>query len=41
VFAARFPSVVVSFVPTYGLVALFVVALLRLGDQEENDLVEV
>lgn len=41
VFATRFPSVVVSFVPTYGLVALFVVALLRLGDQEEDELVGV
>ncbi len=41
VFATQFPSVVVSFVPTYGLVALFVVALLRLGDQEENELVGV
>ena len=32
VFGAELPSVIVSFVPTYGLVALFVVALKRLGD---------
>jgi hypothetical protein len=35
VFAAELPSILVSFVPTYGLVALFVVALRRLGDREE------
>ena len=41
VFAAEFPSIVVSFVPTYGLVALFVVALKRLGAETKTDLVEV
>ncbi len=41
VFAAELPSVIVSFVPTYGLVALFVVALKRLGNQEDAKLVGV
>jgi hypothetical protein len=41
VLGAKLPSVVVSFVPTYGLVALFVVALRRLGDQVEAESLEV
>jgi hypothetical protein len=41
VFDAELPSVIVSFVPTYGLVALFVVALKRLGNQEDAKLVGV
>jgi alpha-1,2-mannosyltransferase len=32
VFAAKLPSILVSFAPTYGLVALFVAAIKRLGD---------
>ena len=32
VFAGELPSLLVSFVPTYGLVALFVVAIRRMGD---------
>ena len=31
------PSVLLSFVPTYGLVALFVVAIRRLGDRSEAE----
>jgi hypothetical protein len=34
VFAAKLPSILVSFVPTYGLVALFIVAFTRLRDPE-------
>jgi hypothetical protein len=35
VFAVELPSILVSFAPTYGLVALFFVALRRLGDGAE------
>ncbi len=35
VFSAELPSILVSFVPTYGLVVLFVVAMTRLGNVEE------
>ena len=35
VFAVELPSILVSFAPTYGLVALFFVALRRLGDRAE------
>ncbi len=41
VFGAELPSVIVSFVPTYGLVALFVVALKRLGDRRGAEPAEV
>ena len=37
VFSAELPSILVSFVPTYGLVALFVVAITRLGDVEKAE----
>jgi alpha-1,2-mannosyltransferase len=37
VLAAKLPSILVSFVPTYGLVALFVVAITRLGDRREAE----
>ncbi|MDH3261649.1 MAG: DUF2029 domain-containing protein [Acidimicrobiia bacterium] len=37
VFAAKVPSILASFVPTYGLVALFVVAIRRLGGSEEAE----
>ncbi len=37
VFSAELPSTLVSFVPTYGLVALFVVAITRLGNVEEAE----
>ena len=37
VFASELPSILVSFVPTYGLVALFVVAIRRLGDRSEAE----
>jgi len=35
VFAAKLPSILVSFVPTYGLVALFIAAITRLGEPEQ------
>ena len=38
VFAAELPSVLVSFVPTYGLIALFVVGVRRLGEPRPVDL---
>lgn len=41
VFNSELPSLLVSFVPTYGLVALFVVALRRLGDPSEVGSVRV
>ncbi|MGZ8755916.1 MAG: glycosyltransferase family 87 protein, partial [Acidimicrobiia bacterium] len=37
VLATKLPSILVSFVPTYGLVALFVVAITRLGDRREAE----
>jgi hypothetical protein len=37
VFASKLPSILVSFVPTYGLVALFAVALRRLGDRAGDE----
>lgn len=41
VLAAELPSVLVSFVPTYGLVGLLVVALRRLGDSAPAEAVRV
>ncbi len=40
VFSAELPSILVSFVPTYGLVALFVVAIRRLGEPRQAAPVE-
>lgn len=41
VLATELPSILVSFVPTYGLVALFVVAITRLGDRPEAEVLGV
>ena len=41
VFAAELPSILVSFVPTYGLVALFVTAIRRFGDHAQLEALEV
>ena len=41
VLPVELPSILLSFVPTYGLVALFVVAIRRLGDRSEAESVGV
>ena len=38
VFGAKFPTILVSFIPTYGLIGLFVFAVTRLRDDEPAEL---